>query len=789
MSKQPLELPAVEEQHVEEAKKQPWITPTSLSIVVAIWIAMLILLIPIVLPVNVNVEIGQPSSQDVISPRRIEDRYNTDLKRQEARDSIKDIRAIDASVRMDMEVSVNFFFDAVEQIHTQGGDEETRYASIENAIPKDWKLNDYTIQSLTTISISQGEAIREALVNIIQVRYRDAINDEAEVSLALNAAIDDLLRVMSTFEYYDTAKDILSQLIRVNCFFDEVSTNLARDEAADAVIPIMVQQGESIIRNGSIVTEREYTLIKDLGMLETNPNWDIILAYSSGLLGLLILLVFIIYLLEPTFLLESNKVMVIGLLIVITLALGRIVTYWNSSVMVMIPVPAATLIAAILFGLPIAMAFSVVLSIIASFLVISEVIALPLFLVGSMAALFGSRNLRQRTDLLFNGFRIGSVQAAVLLFDAALHTTINLEVLRYISWGFVSGLIAGFLTLGLLPFLEGAFNLISALKLLELGNPNHRLLRRLMMEAPGSYQHSIMVANLAEIVCDEIGADSLLSRVGAYFHDVGKLRRPVYFVENQLQKENPHDQLRPNVSAAILFAHVSDGLELAKEYQLPEQIQQFIRSHHGTSEAAYFYRRAMNECGEGETVDPEDYRYPGPKPPNREVAVVMLADSCEAAVRTLAEPSEENIARVVQGICRDRLNNGQLDESDLTIRDLTQIIGALTRTLTSVYHHRIQYPPLTRVDETSAVAPATEPATEPSSKEAEASAAEAKTHEQDESAPITPNVDKAEADPEATPKEAEESVEAESEEASPTTTDTPPSSAVPSAKQKHKRPR
>ena len=699
MSKQPLELPAVEEQHVEEAKKQPWITPTSLSIVVAIWIAMLILLIPIVLPVNVNVEIGQPSSQDVISPRRIEDRYNTDLKRQEARDAIKDIRAIDASVRMDMEVSVNVFFDRVEQIHIQASDEDTRYANILEAVPKDWMLNEYTMQGLTKMSITQGEAMREALVQILNIRYRDAINDEADVSITLNAAIDDLLRVMSTFEFYDTAKDILSQLIRVNCFFDEASTALAREEAAEAVIPIMVQQGESIIRNGSIVTEREYALIKDLGMLETSPNWDIILAYSSGLLGLLILMVFVFYLLEPTFLLESNKVMVIGLLIVITLALGRVVTYWNSSVMVMIPVPAATLIAAILFGLPIAMAFSVVLSIIASFLVISEVIALPLFLVGSMAALFGSRNLRQRTDLLFNGFRIGSVQVAVLLFDAALHTTINLEVLRYVSWGLLSGLIAGFLTLGLLPFLEGAFNLISALKLLELGNPNHRLLRRLMMEAPGSYQHSIMVANLAEIVCDEIGADSLLSRVGAYFHDVGKLRRPVYFVENQLQKENPHDQLRPNVSAAILFAHVSDGLDLAKEYQLPEQIQQFIRSHHGTSEAAYFYRRAMNEAGEGVTVNPEDYRYPGPKPPNREVAVVMLADSCEAAVRTLAEPSEENIARVVQGICRDRLNNGQLDESDLTIRDLTQIIGALTRTLTSVYHHRIQYPPLTRVDE------------------------------------------------------------------------------------------
>ncbi|MCL2497441.1 MAG: HDIG domain-containing protein, partial [Symbiobacteriaceae bacterium] len=263
---------------------------------------------------------------------------------------------------------------------------------------------------------------------------------------------------------------------------------------------------------------------------------------------------------------------------------------------------------------------------------------------------------------------------------------------RSVGIGFTSGLIDSILALGLLPFLEGTFQLISSLKLLELGNPNHPLLRTLMMEAPGSYQHSIMVANLAEVVCDEIKANSLLARVGASFHDVGKTKRPIFFVENQHNRENPHDQLRPAVSAAILFAHVKDGLELGKEHKLPEQILQFIRSHHGTSEAGYFYRRAVAEAGEGEEVQMADFCYPGPKPPNKEVAVVMLADACEATVRTLQVPSEENITKTVERICRERLNNGQLDDCDLTIRDLNRVMATLTKTLMSVYHRRITYP-------------------------------------------------------------------------------------------------
>lgn len=698
--KDSIELPQIEESHVEKIDKLPWITTRSLAVLFVTWLSMLLLVVPTILPVNINVDIGEPSPQDVIAPKRIEDRYLTEQKRQEARKSISDDQIIstDEGVQVRAEAALNIFMDRVEQI--QG-----KYASVEEqvyqaglVVPNEWIFTEYFLPDLFSLNTQQNEVIREAVLQILKLTYKEPVSED-NLSQTVNNAIDELMMVMGTSEYYDIAKELLLNLIQPNTGVNQEAVEQARQEAADAVEPIFVQQGESIIRQGSLVSEREFMLLDDLGMLDTNPNWDLILSVSAGLLGLLILLVALIHLLEPGFLVETNKVMVIGLLIVLTLALGRAVIAISPEIAVMIPVPAATLIVAILFSLQLALAFGVVLGIMASFLVSTETMILLLFSVGSMVALFGSRNLRQRTDLLFIGFRIGIAQAVVMVFDAALNSFITIEVFRYAAWGLVSGLIAGFLALGLLPFLEGVFHLISALKLLELGNPNHPLLRKLMMEAPGSYQHSIMVANLSEIVCDEIGADSLLARVGAYFHDVGKSKRPIYFVENQLQKANPHDQLKPIVSASILFAHVKDGLELAREYQLPEQIQQFIRSHHGTTEAAYFYRRALNEAAEGETVNIEDFRYPGPKPPNREVAVVMLADTCEAAVRALSDPTEENISNLVTNICKERLNNGQLDDSDLTIRDLNRIIAALTKTLTSVYHRRIQYPPAARSEQ------------------------------------------------------------------------------------------
>jgi len=276
------------------------------------------------------------------------------------------------------------------------------------------------------------------------------------------------------------------------------------------------------------------------------------------------------------------------------------------------------------------------------------------------------------------------------LAKAAIACTIN---------GFAS-VILGFAVFG---FLGSLFGRVTVLQLMELSNPNHPLLHRLMREAPGTYYHSIIVGNLAERAAEVIGADPLLVRVGAYFHDIGKVMRPYFFVDNQSGRSNIHDDLPPRSSAQIITDHVRDGVALARRYRLPERLVQFIPEHHGTTTAAYFYRRALQQ---DETVNPDDFRYPGPRPQSREAAILMLADSVEAIVRSMdqsgklkelleggkEEGGEGPLAKLVTGIVAERVREGQLDESDLTFRDVQAIQKAFVEMLRGVYHPRVVYP-------------------------------------------------------------------------------------------------
>jgi putative nucleotidyltransferase with HDIG domain len=261
------------------------------------------------------------------------------------------------------------------------------------------------------------------------------------------------------------------------------------------------------------------------------------------------------------------------------------------------------------------------------------------------------------------------------------------------AWGVAGGLLAGVAAIGVLPFVEQLFGLVTPIKLLELGNPAHPLLRRLQLEAPGTYHHSIMVSNLAEAAAEAVGADALLARIGTYYHDIGKLRRPAFFVENQLGIDNPHEKMTPSLSALTVAAHVRDGLELAREYGLPPVIQEFIAQHHGTTRLTYFHHQALER---GDAVDEATFRYEGPRPQRREVAIVMLADAVEAAVRSLTRPTPDRLEETVRRIVREKLEDGQLDECGLTFRDLDRIVGAFVRILSGMLHPRLEYPDLER---------------------------------------------------------------------------------------------
>lgn len=258
-----------------------------------------------------------------------------------------------------------------------------------------------------------------------------------------------------------------------------------------------------------------------------------------------------------------------------------------------------------------------------------------------------------------------------------------------------NGPLSAVLAVGSLPIFETVFGILTPIRLLELSNPEHPLLHRLLLEAPGTYHHSIMVGNLAEAAAMAIGADSLLARVGAYYHDIGKIRRPYLFTENQVfDMENPHDRMSPSLSSTAIISHVKDGVELAREHKVPEQIIDFIKEHHGTGLASYFYIKAAEEAAAKDEKPPEEwaFRYEGPRPGSKETAIVMLADSIEAATRSLSRPTPARIESVVRKIIQERLFDHQLDKSDLTLRELDTIAETFVQVLSGLFHTRIQYP-------------------------------------------------------------------------------------------------
>ncbi|MCX5708236.1 MAG: HDIG domain-containing protein [Candidatus Omnitrophica bacterium] len=295
---------------------------------------------------------------------------------------------------------------------------------------------------------------------------------------------------------------------------------------------------------------------------------------------------------------------------------------------------------------------------------------------------------RRRNTIINCGLAVGVVQA--ITFFLIEHMSFA-DPARYLVL-VLNGLASAVIVLGVLPIFEYLFGKITNIELLELADFNNPLLSRLMLEAPGTYHHSLIVGNLAEAACKAIGANALLARIGAYYHDIGKLQKPEYFTENQNIKINVHEDLAPNMSKLVIMNHIKEGVELAQKNRLNPQIIDFIQQHHGKSLVYYFYRRALEDTATEEAITEEGFRYPGPKPSSKETAVVLLADSVEAATRALKEPTAAHIEETVHRIINNKFIDGQLDECDLTLKDMEMISTVFGRILSGIYHSRINYP-------------------------------------------------------------------------------------------------
>ena len=532
-----------------------------------------------------------------------------------------------------------------------------------------------------------------SLVNILQIGITEKDYEKDNItSLIQNNLVNNVSK-----RQVSIITALLEQVIVPNLVVDEAATEIARMNAQDSVKPykITFQKGEKIVFEGEPVTRLKRDALREAGYNVYELNWQGIL--SIYILVLLVTLIFISYLkvFEKKFI-EPRYMALTGMIVALTCITAVIAPTGFSPYI--LPIPGVIIVSAIFLNPRISFLTSMLLLFI---LAVGMQYDAQFIIVFAMLSLIGMITISKirytrRFDLIKVGFNLGIAGVLILLslyfIDKCLIDIDNYMILKNCGYIFLNGLLNSIIVLGASPLLESTFHIITPYGLAELGDHNQPLLKRLQMEAPGTYHHSLMVSTLCEAAAEAVGANPILARVGAFYHDIGKLKRPLFFVENQsyFSIENPHNKLNPRLSKMVITAHPKDGLEIAKKNGLPSVICDFIMQHHGEGLAKYFYNQAVQEEG-AENVKEEQFRYPGPKPNSKETAILMLADAVESAVRAMKGATSDQIENIIDKIIVERLNDGQLADSPLTLKDLKVIAMTFSRILRGMQHNRIKY--------------------------------------------------------------------------------------------------
>jgi len=494
--------------------------------------------------------------------------------------------------------------------------------------------------------------------------------------------------------------DIVRSHIVPNLIYDPDETAKRREEAVKNVqTAFKISKNQRIVAKHDKVSKRQVDILKALEKkrseleLATSKGKKFELFFGKGLrvLLLVILLGLAVFRFDPDIMRDSSKLTLLFIVIAFFLFMSAIVVNITKLDPHLIPVAFVSLIAAAFFDVQMA----VVMTIFSSLMIVTHTklppdIAFISVLAGALA-IVGIKQLRERKNFYKIFLYVSSAYiVGILGFGLDKGMTLG-SFLTDSLWGIINSFFCSIIVMFILPIFESLFDLTTDFTLMELSDLNRPLLKRLLIEAPGTYHHSIMVGNMVEAVAEDIGANSLLARVGAYYHDIGKLAKPEYFFENKGESLNKHEKLTPTMSALILASHVKEGVEMAKKEKLPKVVIDAIREHHGTTVMAYFYQKAL-EYDSHDSVNIDDFRYPGPRPRSKETALIMLADSAEAAVRSLKEPTAPRIRGIVEKIIESRMNDGELDESGLTLNDIAVIRERFIQILTGIFHPRISYP-------------------------------------------------------------------------------------------------
>jgi putative nucleotidyltransferase with HDIG domain len=665
------------------------ITTKSL-IFVGLFLAILSILLISTAPQRYDISVGDIAVEDIFAPSDLVDKTATEIKMRAAEEAVQAVYKLDRTVQIDIQKKIENFFNLLAEIKAIADIDENQRVQL---MVQQSNIGLDQSYYKTLLNADQGELnkLKDKILYIINQLLNENI-EEAKINDKREAIKEFFDNLPEDSKLNKLGSNIAIIIIKPNMFYDEATTSAQREEARENVEEVIIKKDSQIITKGQEVTAHQIQLLQSFGLLNNSRSqiiaFRLYAGYSMSIIVCLFILGLYCYLYAKKQWANNSELFLIGL----TILLSLIVAAGAKSISVyLILLPAFTMVISIMIQPKIAIITNTICAVFISMITGINATVLVAMLIAGIAGALLVHKTHHRSTIVLAGLVVSIISVMIIISFGLLYNSDTRIMLTNAVFGFVGGILSAVLTIGTLPFFEATFDIITPIKLLELSNPNQPLLRRLLIEASGTYYHSILVGNLAEAAAEEIGANSLLCRIGAYYHDIGKLKRPYFFKENQITKDNPHDKITANLSTLIITSHVKDGIDLAAKNKLPSSIINIIREHHGNTLVAYFYHKALSGDA-ADTITEEKFRYNFPRPQSKESAIVMLADSVEAYIRSLSEPTQHQVELGVKKIIKEKLQDDQLDESDITLKDLDKVAKAFVKVLAGIFHDRIEYP-------------------------------------------------------------------------------------------------
>ncbi len=658
----------------------------SIAIIVSLAIVIFTAIFYSYFPNNLKLKAGDISTEDIIAPRTftyINVEKTEELKKKVA-DSISPVYRLDTSEENTVLNNLDSVFNNITSILSSTKDEVEKHKELVILFPNNASFADFLVEEPPEKIENMHKTLKSILYNLMVMGVKsNSINQSVHIGT------DEIDKTAFNKSEKQFLIYLLRKTIQPNLIYDKDATEAAIQKAISSVpsVKATINKGDTIVKKGEKITETQYQILSVVGLVHTKSDWKIILS--------IIIFILLFIAVSYTAMLNSGKMVKqkavkrtaeFAIIIVISyiafLLLQPISPY-------LIPIPLLAFIIFAFFDISSALLISISFTFLLTLPMDIKASILFAILISISVSLFILRRFARMITLIYAG-TAGGVTFALITFLVGVTSKLPLKQIEInTTYAFSNFFGAALLTLGIVFMLDHIFNEATVIRLLELSDTNTHLLRQLLLKAPGTYQHSINVASIAESAAAKINANSLLIRVGAYYHDIGKMLHPYYFTENQINIPNIHNSITPNLSKTIIINHVKDGAQIAKRYRLPEEIIMFILTHHGTTIVSYFYHKEKEKNSDAKK---DEFRYPGPKPHTKEQAILMLADATEAATHGMDNLDRDKIEKVVKSIVKDRVDDGQLDQSELTLGELKEVTDSFIKSLINFYHKREAYP-------------------------------------------------------------------------------------------------